>query len=244
MVKEETSTKLVPPYLSVARLDALLKLLESHSFPKITVGDLVARNFSKPDGFLAIQTLRFLGMLSVDGKPTDKAKVLSMKAEGKEQKLQEIVRVAYQKLFDTVPSAELLSRAQLHDEFMAVYGISSRLANSATPLFIWLCNKAAIKTTEEIKQTKARSKTSYRSATVKGVVREHRENYAYRMGGNDIIDLNISSIRLLIPKNEIVDDAIASGGLIDVRQEIIKFAEKVGLKSIRNGEAEEPGEKQ
>ncbi len=228
----EKVVKKTPPYMSVAKLDQLFALLGTHSFSKLTMNDLKLRGFSEPDAFLAIQALKFLGMISDEGVPTERARVLSMKAEGKEQKLQEIVREAYKELFDTVPSAELLNRDNLHDELMAVYKISPRLANTAVPIFIWLCGKAGIKTSEEVKTRKTHVK-SISSGTKN---QEHGKIgqvglYTHPPIGQPMIDLNIShtGIRLLIPKNEIIDDAVASGELTEVRQKIIEFAKKVGL---------------
>lgn len=44
-------------------------------------------------------------------------------------------------------------------------------------------------------------------------------------------DLSISGIRLLIPKNDKVDDAIAAGELKEARDKLNEFAKKVGLTS-------------
>jgi len=113
-IQQTSDKKVVPPYLSVAKLEKLFDLLSTRSLSRITSSDLVARGFSKQDSFLAIQTLKFLGLLSLDGKTTEKMRLFAMRGSEKTEKLQNILRESYKKIFETVPSAEKLTKDELY----------------------------------------------------------------------------------------------------------------------------------
>lgn len=224
--------KLVPPYLNVAKLEKLFELLSTRSFIQFTVNDFTTRGFSKPDSFLALQTLKFLDLITPENKAKESIRLFAMKGEERSQQLQDLVKVAYKKMFDTNPNAEKLDKDGIFNELMAIYGISPRLATPATAAFIWLCNKVGLETKETIisRPKKGFSKIPFSKGRVniiptKTTLRNPQEST------QDYLDLNIADtgIRLLIPKNEKVDDAVMSGALLEARAQLIKFAKFVGL---------------
>ena len=228
-----------PIYITVPSLKKLLDLLGTKNLSRITVGDLVSRGFAKSVGFQAIQGLRFLGIVDSEGNTTDKARILSMQGSGKNEQLESLVRTSYKKLFDTVPNAETLSKKELHDEFMAIYDMSGRLADTAAPAFLWLSSLAGLKVTEviEVNEKRAKTKRNINRSEQKPVAQkdptilESPYNKNLMDSSQHYIDLNIakSGIRLLIPRTPELEDAVAVGEIKEIHKEISEFAKKHGL---------------
>lgn len=235
----QESSEIKPPYLSIAKMQDLFELLTTRTFSSITFDDIAMRGFSRTDAFVAIQTLRFLGLIESDGKTVEDIRQLSMKGEAREKKLQDIVKTAYSKIFDTVADIELLNRDALYNEFLAQYRLSPRLANSAVPVFIWLCSEANIKLSNEIElkirpiQQKKQTKNSQKLPSEKPMQKKDKE---FADTDFDYHVFNISGIILKIPKTRKTDDVIVSGGLSEIRTKIIAFANQVELKEKSNQE--------
>lgn len=233
--QETSEKKRVPPYLSVAKLNKLFDLLSTRSLAQITSSDLMARGFSKQDSFLAVQTLKFFGLLAPGGRTTEDIRLFAMKGPEKVEKLQSIFRQSYKKIFDTVPNAEKLTKNELHDELMASYKISHRLATPAVLAFLWLCGKFGLETTEGV-ISRPKSKVELRVSVNKnrgaGIISQEKEKPEHvEAQDKNHFDMNISDtgIKVLFPKDEKLEDAIVSGDFSEARLKIIEFAKKVGL---------------
>lgn len=145
--QEEKQVKklLKPPYLSLSALERVVSLLSTRSLDEITFDYLNNQGFGKSDVYTAIVALRFLGLIDNQGKTTEAAKKLHLQGEPRTKALQEMIRSAYSKLFKTVTEPQKLSSEELHNEFIAQYGITKRIAKSAVPAFLWLCEMAGLK---------------------------------------------------------------------------------------------------
>jgi hypothetical protein len=237
-LKKEKTRKDKPPYIGVGALKRLLKLLSSRSFNKIVAEDLTARGFVKSVSFQALQSLRFLGLLDDSGNALKKMKILALKGKEKEEKLQELIKEAYSELFASVVDGApyKLQRDELHNEFVALYGLSSRLATTATPAFLWLCAEAGFEVSErpesrEKKETRKIKKNFQGQKELKLQPIQFSSPTSHEGKIHDI-EIAGTGIRLIIPHSKKVDDEIAQGGLIQARKEIVKFAAKVGLGNI------------
>lgn len=229
MTKNNNHQEFNPPYISLPRMKQVFELLSNRNFFELTINNLEDRGFTKSDASQALQGIRFLGLLTPDGKTTELMKVLQLKGESKQEKFKEVIKNAYKKLFDITPNADSLSRDQLFNEFLAIYNLSPRLARTAVPAFLWLCKEAGMNVLEEL-PTKELSKKPQK--TIKQGPVKQRTDSKYLQESDDIfLTLNIANtgIRLQIPKNVKVEDAIAAGGLTGIRLKIIEFAKKVGL---------------
>lgn len=149
MNNNEKKHNMNPPYGSVRKLREIFNLISTRSFSQITIEDLVNRGFSKTDAFQTIAGLKFLKVINDDGTKTENLTKLQLRGKDRTDSLQEIIRVAYNKLFDTAPEANKLSKNELHNEFIALYKLSGRLATTAVPIFIWLCAEAGLEVVEE-----------------------------------------------------------------------------------------------
>lgn len=151
-----------PPYISVNKLSEALNILSTHSFSQITANEFKNRGFADSDAFATTTALKFLKLINDDGSKTENLIKLQLRGEERIKGLEEVVRNAYSKLFEIAPNANKLSRNDLYNEFIAIYGVTSRVATTAVPDFLWLCSQAGLEVSEEAitrtKQTKSGSK--------------------------------------------------------------------------------------
>lgn len=136
---------ITPPYLSIARLDKTLELLSTRNFTELTVPLFMGYGFGKIDAQLAVSALRFLGIVNDAGQPTELVPKLRLKGDVRKQEFEKIVRAAYKKLFDVIDTPQNLSSDELHNEFIAQYGLSTRVVGAAIRVFIKLCEYAGLK---------------------------------------------------------------------------------------------------
>ena len=231
IMKSENNTP-TPPYASVSKVNEMFELLNVRSFSSISPSDLKTRRFSTADAFQVVATLKFLGLLNEDGSKTDKLTKIQLRGEQRTNALKEIVTGAYKLLFSVVPEANMLSRDELHNELMAIYKVSPRIAKTAAPLFLWLCKQAGLDVSEEIiirdqiPREKNRDITLKQERTSKAVT----SNKAVQSPSG--IDVGyqyfpVGKIKLLIPNEEKYLSVIMNGGLKEVKTQIEKFINNV-----------------
>lgn len=227
MEKEDKNQNHKPPYLSVSRLKEVFKLLSTRSLPSITAVEFKTRQFGESDSILAVSALKFLGIINQDGTKTNELQKLQIKGVGKAPALLEIIKKAYSKLFEIVPEANKLSRDDLYNEFIAVYGLSPRQARTAVPVFIWLCSEAGQKVDKEI-ETRDFSSNDHQ---IKKTKRESRPTQTKTMSqqsekttagpetngqNQDYLSIPVGIFSLHYPKNDKVIKALALGKFNDV----------------------------
>lgn len=242
-VMKNTKKFLSPPYASVNKTSDLFDLLSTHNFSSLTASDLKQRGFSTADAFQVIASLKFLGFLNEDNTKTDKLSKIQLRGDQKTAAIKDIVTKAYSALFSVAPEANKLSRDDLHNEFMAVYDTSPRVAQTAVPLFLWLCKQAGLEVTEEVNlkdrftknKVGARRQSIYKQKTVGvNIQTQARKNSSFFQDNEAFHVYLIGKIRLLIPAEEKLINYVMDGGLKCVKIEIEKFikhAEGISEKS-------------
>ena len=102
MVNEDTqghavSTKksLPPPYLSVKKVAAVIEFVSSRDFKEaITTQTFMAREFTFPDAALAVNMLKFLGLINAAGEVTPLMQKMRIKDESRKAEFAKIVKAA------------------------------------------------------------------------------------------------------------------------------------------------------
>ncbi len=224
--------QILPPYLSINKFDDLFDLLSSLSFTSISKLDLLNREFSDFSAGIAISSLKFLQIIDYKGNATENIKIFSLKGEDKKIKLQNLIKSSYKKIFNRVTDIKLLSKENLYNEFLAEYGLSRRVAEPAISAFIWLCEQADIKLNPDIKKlninTNKKISLTLSSHALKKV-NNQMPKPSVPATDKYVVRIAQSGIELHLPDIEQVHDEIVAGGLAQAREELIKFAEKVGL---------------
>jgi Family of unknown function (DUF5343) len=221
-------TEYTPPYLSNSKLELLFEVVSTRNFQNLSPNDLQSRNFSNSDSFLGIKTLKFLTFIDDRGKVSDNMRVLFLKGEENQKRLQEIIKQAYHKLYARNPSAEKLSRDELYNEFISEYRLSSRVASPTVSAFIWLCRKSGLLATKDAPNSTSK-KISQRNTTAIHKNTSEETNNKVKKIHSTFHTFNISGIILEIPKNHVVDEAIISGELAEVKKALDTFAKSTGL---------------
>jgi len=132
------------PYVPWSQMKLFLDRIRILNPKVIDAEYLRANQMSGQQPSPLLNAIQYLGLTDDTGVPT--AKLDSLKVKGADQyreALAKIVREAYSDLFSAV-SVEAADRDLLYNQITTVYGCSPRIANSATPLFISLCQEAGI----------------------------------------------------------------------------------------------------
>ncbi len=138
MSNEKVTT---PPYLSVRKIAELVDIVSSRNFSEgITTDSFKSRNFGSADAALAVNTLKFLNLITEEGVPTEAMQKMRIKGDDRKPEFAKIFRQAYKGLYDVVDDPLSLTSDKLTSEFIAIYKLSDRIAKSVVPAF----NKFAV----------------------------------------------------------------------------------------------------
>jgi hypothetical protein len=227
MQENEKKSKVTPPYLSVAKLSQLIALISSRNFSEIKQSDLKHYGFGESDTYVGVGTLRFLGIIDEKNQIQPDAKKLHLQGVSRTEAISAITRRAYAVLFDRVPNLLDLSPEELHNEFLIAYGITPRIARSALPAFLWLCEQAGLKEVSP----EAAKRTSKKPVT-KSEPKAQAESVSERKPANgsfpDTLTFSFQGgIQLVIPNlGTQISNAIAQGELKDISDGINEFSRK------------------
>ncbi len=139
------SGKRNPAYAPWAQVSEFLRKIRVLNPKVIDRSYLEANKMGGQYPSLLLGTIRFLGLINEKGEVTDKLD--SIKVKGDEQykaALRRIVTEAYKDIFEAC-DVESADRDLIYNQMRAVYNCSTRIADSATPLFLALCEEAGIK---------------------------------------------------------------------------------------------------
>lgn len=215
-----------PPYVAVSRLQEALKLLSTRSFSQVTADEFITRKFSKPDAFQTVTALKFLNLITDDGSVTEKVTSLQLVGDNRIKGLQEIVKWGYSKLFGTTPDANNLSREELHNEFIAVYGISPRLAKTAVPAFIWLCKEAGLEVSvdAEFRQRKIQPR---QNALKNSRIVQKKLSYSVARSPSEDYEIPFGNIKLIIPNTDKARVALLGGEFKEIADKLTELSNKL-----------------
>ncbi|OGE79131.1 MAG: hypothetical protein A2751_05845 [Candidatus Doudnabacteria bacterium RIFCSPHIGHO2_01_FULL_46_14] len=167
--KTENPRQMKPPYFSVAKLDKTIELISTRNYAEINQSIFTGYGFGDTDALLAVNALRFLGLIDEQGKPTELFQKVRLKGDVRKKEFEKIVRAAYHKLFSVVEAPQDLSPDDLNNEFIAQYGLSGRLVRTAIPVFNRLLEYAGLKeegsVVSRIRQPRAEKKARTESST-------------------------------------------------------------------------------
>jgi len=234
--KENNDKVLQPPYLSISRLNKLYDLISSRSLSEINTEYLTNYGFSKPDAYLGVAALRFLGIIDDKGKTNELIRKFQLRGEQREKEISDIIKKAYKSLFDIVERPQDLSVDDLANEFLHAYKISSRrVADPGVRAFLFLCEQAGLREkTIQVRERKENDKTMNKSQkdSEKGLTRNRISKFKQKnteiMEQIEGLSLNFSGgIKLIFPNNDSrVSQAVALGELKKVAEAIEDFAKK------------------
>ena len=222
----ERKTKITPPYLSVSKLSQLISLISSRNFAEISPGDLSHYGFGESDTYVGVGTLRFLGLIDSANKIQESARKLHLQGASRTEAIAEMTRKAYSTLFDRVPNLLELDTEELHNEMLIAYGITPRIAKSALPAFLWLCEQGGLKEPSEEPARRAAPKSATTRPTRAAAGKKVEAVASPRISNADVLTFSFKGgVQLLIPNTgPDITTAIAQGDLKIVSDAINDFS--------------------
>ena len=228
-----------PPYGSNRKLREALKLLSTRSFSKLTLEDLINRGFTKADAFQTLAGLRFLGLVNEDGTTSDLSRLRSI-GDKRTEYLAELLKEAYSEIFKTVPEANKLPREELFNEFLAVYKLTRRLATTAVPNFLWLCEEAGLEVAEKpvTREHRKQDRNKREVGLSKEALKPQKENIVPSSAiseTNEFLPLNRGVFKLFLPNTPEVVQALGDGEFKEIFKDISKKLEEISDNNKTNG---------
>lgn len=233
MAKEQINNKPqkspTAPYLSITKLEEVINLVSNRTYGEFTPSIFRNRGFSPADAFLAMNALKFLNLITDDGKPTEQMAKIGLRGNARKEAFKEIIHKAYEKLFDVVSAPQSLSSTEIFNEMRMQYKLSARVARQAVPVFLKIAEFAGLIEEGSVVGKKRNPKTGEKT---RGRGKTEKQLY------DTIISAGFTSIRvaegrmvLNIPselKDKILegDDEILHNDWRSLRTELKKFADK------------------
>jgi hypothetical protein len=192
---------------------------------------------------LAVGALRFLGLINDANQTTDLVPKLRLTGDAGKQEMEKIIRAAYRKLFDATETPQDFSTEELKNAMVIQYDLSPRVARTAVPAFIKLCEYAGLKEPGSVVgriRKPSMAKTSINRGNVHTKEKETpnpRESSA-RTGPFDYdfhIPIIDEKMYIEIP-NEVYKKSLVDDDLNDDLRVLIKEAHKFAKKHISNDE--------
>lgn len=153
----------------------------------------VQYGFGGSDATLAVSSLRFLGLIDGEGKATDLMSKISAKNEDRrKQGFQEVIKKAYDKLFEGEAKPYELSSDDLHDALRGEYGLSPRVARTAVPAFFKLCEYAGLREGTPTPSARERVKKAPTQKTTAERPAQSGHNVPVSVGGIQIMNGDVS----------------------------------------------------
>ena len=161
-------TELKPPYRRPVWYEKFFKLIQQRSVVKVSL-EFIKLNITsgKSEAYKLQNGLRFLGLLDLKNNPTPELEKLRMTGEAFEKNLTDVIRKAYSDLFNVV-LVESADPENLVNYMIEKYGYSQPLAEEATALFVYFCDKAHIPVSIELAGFRPRTERREGRSELKG----------------------------------------------------------------------------
>lgn len=229
-MKQTRTKELTPIYLSIARLVRVIDLVSNRSLTKVPASFFEGYGFSRVDALLAVNALKFLGLINDTEETTDLMTKMRLRGDTRRKEFEKILRIAYKRLFDAADTPQDLPIDQLESEFVVQYGVSKRIFKSAVPVFLKLCEYAGLRDESPIRKTNkvSNKEKKMRNSGAPPRTLSELNDTAIRAGFAPIrvaegrIVLNIPSEL----KDRLLDDESLNEDWHAIRAELRKFADK------------------
>ncbi len=120
-----------------------LQLMRKSTPPRIDGNFLRLNRVAPGNEYKVIGALRFLRIIDDEGKPTEKSRFLKTKGAAFTATLQDIVRNAYQDVFQRMNGSKC-TQEDIYNHFITENGLGAEMAAKTTRFFLQLCQLAEI----------------------------------------------------------------------------------------------------
>lgn len=148
--QQKQQGRITPAYAPWGQVKEFLIRMRALNPKTIDVEYLNTNITSGKDAYALFAAIKFLGFIDENGNCTDKLDSIKVRGETQQKKaLENVVREAYADIFEAV-HVEESDRSTIYNQMRSVYGCSTRIASSATPLFLALCEVSGITTGQQL----------------------------------------------------------------------------------------------
>ena len=115
----------------MSKLAKLVEIVKSRNIVQVNPTHFITQGFSQADAYVAINSLRFLGLVDENNNTTDSFRKFQLVGEQGKKGMEEIIKSAYSKLFESFANGnpyDEINRDNLINDFMIQYNISKRIA--------------------------------------------------------------------------------------------------------------------
>ena len=140
---KSTNEPLAPPYGPASGMLEGLRLLQKTTPARVDAAFLRTHKIAPGNEYKVVGSLRFLGLVDDDGRPTETSRFLKTRGPAYTQGLQQIVRVAYEGLFSFL-DLDRATREEIYNYFITEAGVGPEMAAKTTRFFIDLCLEAGM----------------------------------------------------------------------------------------------------
>lgn len=169
-----------PTYLSVPKLELLIEKISKMSLKKIDKSIIQTIGLTGTDVSLGMATLNFLGLINdSDNTTTDVIRVFqSMDPQKRAEGIATVIKQSYKELYAVNINIHSMPRNEIAESLRIAYGISQRVAISAAPAFIYLCQISGLreKDAESQRRSKSIKRTIIKTKLPKNVSTTNEEN--------------------------------------------------------------------
>lgn len=144
-----------PPYGPTRGMLEGLQLLQRTSPSRVDEGYLRQHGVAPGNEYKVIGALRFLGLIDERGEPTEQCRLLRTRGPAFTLALQQIIRAAYQDLFNTLDPSRA-TRDQIYNYFVTRLGMGPEMATKSARFFMGLCQWAEIEVEPEAPRRRGR----------------------------------------------------------------------------------------
>lgn len=149
---------LTPPYIPASGFERFLNLARQKSWPTVDSNTLQANGFSPSLSFYLISGLKFLGLITEDGKRTELLEEITASTSEEELSsiLKKVVESAYHDLLETM----VLSSTTINqiDGYFRRKGVAPTVATRSARFFIYLANRAGYEVGDTVELYKHRER--------------------------------------------------------------------------------------
>ena len=206
---------LKPPYWRPVWYEKFFKIIQQRNVSTFSL-EFISLNITnaRSEAYKFQSGLRFLHLVDLKGNTTPELEKLKVKGITYEKNLAEIVRKAYSSLFDAV-IVESAEPENIVNFMIEKYGFSQPLAEAATNLFVYFCNKAHISISKELATYKPKIE---RNSEKKRVTQKKQEKNEGSMNKDDFDGDSFASLKsqefMLAVKKELPAIQLAKSQII------------------------------
>jgi hypothetical protein len=206
-----------PPYGSPSWYKKFLELVRAHKPDKVDAKFLSINGIAKGNEAKVIVGLRFLGLITADGVPTEKLNSLRVVGDEFKKNLSSVVNEAYADLKSKV-ALETAKPENLLNYMVSQHDLAGKLADNAARVFVLLCVEAGIPISEELQKWQSGLVESKpKLSTEKGIKRLRKKGQpeVEKKTAFEVVELKVENVIIALPKADTLSAAKKARSLLE-----------------------------